>query len=99
MAKKTIKTNEVTNKLDIRKMKNTMWLGLIMGFVTISLVLFVIIQEFISATPNMLIIVIDVIAFGLGINLIYNSWKTRNELRKEMQNDILKELEREWEII
>ena len=78
-----MKTMKITN----------MWLGLIMGFVTITLVTIVGVMEFMSATPNVLVIVIDIFAFVMSINLIVQSFKTRHELRKNMQEDILKELE------
>ena len=80
----------------IRKMRITnMWVGWIMGFVTIVLVTTIVIREFMSVTPNMLVIVIDIFAFFMSINLIYQSFKTRHELRKQIQEELLEELEKD----
>lgn len=84
------------NKEKMKKMKKTnMWVGLIMGLVTIILVSTIVIREFMSATPNLLVIVIDFFAFFMSINLIYQSYKTRNELRKQIQEELLDELEKD----
>lgn len=92
---KQLKENIKENKEKIRKMRKTnMWLGLIVGLSTIILVTTVIVEEFMTS-PNLLVIVIDVFAFFMSVNLIYQSFKTRHELRNQVQKEILDELERD----
>ena len=101
LKKSEIQTKQIDKELKenaqrIRKMKmSNMWLGFIMGFVTIVLVTTIIAIEIMSVNPNLLVIVIDLFAFFMSVNLIYQSFKTRHELRNQMQEEILNELERD----